>query len=211
MYVALILGKSRLLRLTARDKSCIRQTLCKANLKGIDLLNINLELSISTNYINDIKFDWFLIPVDSYWNKSLGTIFSSVERSGHPSEYYVLFIFWEVILSIIYAERYKWLTLAYFNSIKLEGLYNVTLHLWLLKLCGCVMVTGVFADQYSIMVLLNYKHWWKLSDSFSLLFLFLFFTGISTDLGWLCCVTCIVIEITNPIKMWRRNMEGVDS
>lgn len=27
------------------------------------------------------------------------------------------------------------------NSIKLEALYNVTLHLWLLKLCGCVRAT----------------------------------------------------------------------
>ena len=35
------------------------------------------------------------------------------------------------------------------NSIKLEALYNVTLHSWLFKLCGCVRVTSTTsADQY---------------------------------------------------------------
>lgn len=48
---------------------------------------------------------------------------------------------------------WHWPTL---NLIKLEALYNVTLHLWFFKLCGYMMVTDIlFADQYSIMMFLN--------------------------------------------------------
>lgn len=38
-----------------------------------------------------------------------------------------------------------------------------------------------------------------------------FFTIIPIDIGWTCCLTCIIIEIAISVKKWRGNIEGGDS
>lgn len=101
-------------------------------------------------------YKWHLVP--SIFHSSGFTLKYIIGRNififrRDCSSFWVLccvFIFWELIVSICYAEKYindwLWPTL---NSIKLEALYNVTRHSWLFKLCGCVRVTITSTDQYS--------------------------------------------------------------
>lgn len=76
------------------------------------------------------------------------------------------------------------------NSIKLEALYNVTLHLWLFKLCGCVMVTGIlFVGQYSVIWCFEFKNTDKNDQTFIFSFVFIFIFRNDTHwlrLGMLC-------------------------